>query len=71
MCTIASPTSFGVHRRLDRDAAVGLRHALGHSVSAISVSALPMSIWPQAMSNGRPSSAIDFVRPVIACLVAV
>ena len=31
--------------------------------NAISVSALPMSIWPQAMSNWRQSSAIDFVRP--------
>src|SRR5687767_2660600 len=30
-----------------------------------------MSIWPQAMSYFRPSSAVDFVRPVIACFVAV
>ena len=30
-----------------------------------------MSIWPHAMSYGRPSSAVLFVRPVIACLVAV
>ena len=37
----------------------------------MSVAALPMSIWPQAMSNGRPSSAVDLVSPVIACLVAV
>ena len=37
----------------------------------ISVAALPMSIWPQAMSYGRPSSASDLVSPVIACLVAV
>ncbi len=39
--------------------------------AAISVSALPMSIWPQAMSNGRPSSASVLVSPVTACLVAV
>src|SRR3954447_15637772 len=39
--------------------------------AAISVSALPMSIWPQAMSKARPSRAVDFVRPVMACLVAV
>lgn len=37
----------------------------------MSLAALPISIWPQAMSNGRPSSAVDLVRPVIACLVAV
>ena len=30
-----------------------------------------MSIWPQAMSYLRPSSAVDLVSPVIACLVAV
>src|SRR5881396_1074583 len=35
------------------------------------VSALPMSIWPHAMSYFRPSSAGDLVRPVIACLVEV
>src|SRR3954468_1282626 len=37
----------------------------------MSVAALPMSIWPQAMSYFRPSSEADFVSPVIACLVAV
>jgi hypothetical protein len=36
-----------------------------------SVAALPMSIWPQAMSCARPSSEMDLVSPVIACLVAV
>ena len=30
-----------------------------------------MSIWPQAMSYLRPSSEVDLVRPVMACLVAV
>src|ERR1700712_3193897 len=39
--------------------------------AAISVTALPMSSWPQAMSYARPSSEIDLVRPVTACLVAV
>ena len=39
--------------------------------AAISVSALPMSIWPQAMLNGRPSSDRDLVRPVMACFVTV
>ena len=38
---------------------------------ASGVSALPTSIWPQAMSYASPSSAVDFVRPVIACLVVV
>ena len=35
------------------------------------VSALPTSSCPQAMSNGRPSSAMHLVRPVMACLVVV
>ena len=39
--------------------------------SVSSVAALPMSICPQAMSYGRPSSDSDFVSPVIACFVAV
>ena len=38
---------------------------------AMSVPALPISIWPTAMSYRRPSSAADLVRPVTACLVAV
>ena len=37
----------------------------------ISVAALPMSIWPQAMSYFRPSSDVDLVSPVTACFVAV
>ena len=37
----------------------------------MSVSALPMSIWPHAMSYFRPSRAADLVSPVIACFVAV
>src|SRR5205814_2375291 len=39
--------------------------------SVMSVAALPMSIWPQAMPNRRPSSDRDLVSPVSACLVAV
>ena len=39
--------------------------------SVISVAALPMSIWPQAMSYARPSSDVDLVRPVTACFAAV
>ena len=35
------------------------------------VAALPMSIWPQAMSYLRPSSAMLLVNPVTACLVEV
>jgi hypothetical protein len=30
-----------------------------------------MSIWPQAMSYFLPSSALDLVSPVTACLVEV
>jgi hypothetical protein len=41
------------------------------NVAVMSVAALPMSIWPHAMLNRRPSSDDDFVSPVIACLVAV
>jgi hypothetical protein len=37
----------------------------------MSVSALPMSIWPHAISWARPSSEADFVSPVTPCLVAV
>src|ERR1700694_4642819 len=37
----------------------------------MSVKALPMSIWPQAMSYLRPSSDVALVRPLMACLVAV
>ena len=39
--------------------------------AAISVAALPMSIWPHAMSYLRPSSDAALVRPVTACLVDV
>src|SRR6266851_5476591 len=39
--------------------------------SVIGVAALPMSIWPQAMSYFRQSREVDLVRPVMACLVAV
>ena len=37
----------------------------------MSVAAFPMSIWPQAMLYFRPSRDVDFVSPVIACLVDV
>src|SRR5205807_2825898 len=37
----------------------------------ISVSALPTSIWPHEMSYLRPSSEVDLVRPVTACLAVV
>src|SRR5262245_57898074 len=39
--------------------------------AAISVSALPISICPQAMSYFRPSKAVDVLSPVTACLLAV
>ena len=39
--------------------------------AVIGDSALPMSICPQVMPCARPSSAMDFVRPVMACFVAV
>ncbi|RYE02831.1 MAG: SDR family oxidoreductase, partial [Sphingomonadales bacterium] len=46
--------------------------ATKHAITRVmSLAALPMSIWPQAMLNGRPSSAEDLVSPVMACLVAV
>jgi hypothetical protein len=37
--------------------------------SVIGVTALPMSIWPQAMSYCRPSSEVDLVRPAARALV--
>src|SRR5262245_28894558 len=39
--------------------------------SVSGVAALPMSIWPQAMSYLRPSRDVERVSPVIACLVDV
>jgi hypothetical protein len=39
--------------------------------SVLSAAALPMSIWLQAMLYLRPSSEIDLVSPVMACLVEV
>ncbi len=39
--------------------------------SSARVTALPMSSWLHAMSYLRPSSATLFVRPVMACLLAV
>src|SRR6185312_1589093 len=41
------------------------------NLSAQPVSALPISIWPQAMSYLRPSSAVDLVRPKTACFEAL
>ncbi len=40
-------------------------------LAVMGVAALPMSIWPQAMSYLRPSRAVVLVRPVIPCLVDV
>jgi Putative methyltransferase len=37
----------------------------------MSVAALPMSIWPQAIPWRRPSSASALVKPLTPCLVAV
>ena len=58
------------HPRLGPQAAIGLQDPLSH-FSVMSVAALPISIWPHAMSYGRPSRAVDLVSPVMACLVAV
>ena len=44
---------------------------LSPTVVVMSVAALPMSIWPQAMSYLRQSSEIDLVRPVMACFVGI
>ena len=38
--------------------------------AVISVAALTMSIWPHAMLYLRPSSEVELVRLVTACLVA-
>ena len=37
----------------------------------ISVTALPMSIWLQAILYFRPSREVDLVSPVTPCLVEV
>ena len=39
--------------------------------AVMGVAALPMSICPQAILCARPSSEVDFVNPVTACLAAV
>ena len=39
--------------------------------AVMSVAAFPISICPQAISYLRPSSEVDLVRPVMACLVEV
>ena len=59
-----------VHRGLADDVSVGLRNPR-LMTPVISVSALPISIWPQAMLYLRPSREAERVRPVIACFVAV
>ena len=41
------------------------------AASSSGVRALPMSIWPQAIPNARPSSDSVRVRPVTACFVVV
>ncbi len=60
-----------VHPRFDRRLAVRLQYCRWSIRAVIGVAALPMSIWQQQMSNCRPSSAIDLVSPVTACLVEV
>ena len=49
------------------------RYGVGNLIiaTAMSVRALPMSICPQAMLNGRPSRLIDRVIPVTACFEVV
>ena len=70
MCATAAPTSFA-----SMIGSGAMRPSAWRTpwvcLRAISVSALPMSIWPQAMSWARPSSAIDLVSPLTACLVAL
>ena len=58
-----------IHPRFQDDVAVRLQRS-ARGFPAMSP-ALPISIWPQAMLCVRPSSEIDFVSPVMACLVAV
>ena len=58
-----------VEGRLGTHGAVGLARTCAMP-AVMSVVALPMSIWPQTMWWGRPSSASDLVSPVTACLLA-
>src|SRR5205814_539172 len=48
-----------------------LEEEMKEAMGLLGVSELPMSIWPQAMSYCRPSSEVDLVSPVMACLVEV
>ena len=64
VCHVADrPADFGyVHQRLGLQGAVSLGSSGRCSLLPRSVAALPISICPQAMSNARPSSAVDLVR---------
>ena len=70
MCTIVSATcsTSNVGSTMIAPFGCGLPSA---DLAVMGVAALPMSIWPQAMLYLRPSSEVDFVRPVMACLVDV
>src|SRR5690242_2446452 len=80
-CTLASRGKLAIYRTAS---ATSLTSILGSTIvdplawripvaiaSLSALTALPMSIWPQAISQARPSSEIDFVSPVTACLVDV
>ena len=71
MCRTALGDVADVHTSAPRASARRPARAPRPIPPVISVAALPMSICPQAIPYGRPSSDSDLVRPVIACLVAV
>ena len=70
-CTFASSGSLAICSTAFATWFTSIIGSVCGSFDASSVSALPMSIWPQAMSYLRPSSEVDLVSPVIACLDAV
>jgi len=68
------PAMTGCHQPSERFTGTVVPFACGTPLvmrSVISVAALPMSIWLQAMSCLRLSSEMHLVIPVTACLVAV
>src|SRR6185503_4314684 len=70
-CTFAFNGSLAMYNTVSATLRTSIMGSCDGSLVASSVAALPMSIWPTAMSYLRPSSELDFVRPVMPCLEAV
>ena len=70
ICTTALATCATSMRRLRRQGAVRLRHAAAHPGGHVRGGVADVDLAAGDV-EGRPSSEIDLVSPVIACLEAV